>query len=105
MLRNAYFALAGLQAQWEQYPKAIELYLAVANRYQNEPEVLDAYLQIAGAYRRMGEPQKTRGVAELAKAVLGRLPEDAPYTENTNRPRAEWVALFDAMAQARTTTP
>ncbi len=99
ILRNACFSIGDIEFALGRYLQAIEAYSNATNRYQNTPEVLDAYVQIANAYRCLGDSGQARSALEQAKAVLGRMKTEAPFTNATNYDRTQWSELLDYLSE------
>jgi tetratricopeptide (TPR) repeat protein len=98
MLRNCYFGRSTVLFQLARFEEAIQVYVAIANRYQDTPEVLEAYVQMATCYRRLNRPQDARGTLLQAKVVFNHIKPEAAFDETTNYTRDEWAKLLDSLA-------
>ena len=59
-----------------------------------DPRCLDELRRIARACRRLDKPAEARAAIQQAKAALGRMNSDAPFTETTNYDQKEWSELL-----------
>lgn len=93
--RNSLFGLGEVAARLADYETALDAYTAVANRFQSEPVALVAYFQMAEVYRKLGHPDRAKGMLRQAQLVLERLPESAAFTQTTPFVRTEWSQLLE----------
>lgn len=90
LLRNCYFLSADCLFDRREYEEAIQAYADAAGRYQTEPAAIEAFTQIAACYRKLRRPSDERTAIEQARAMLGRLAENADFASTTRATRAEW---------------
>lgn len=95
--RNAVFALGEILTDQGDFPAAIKMYYAAANRSLDRPEALSAYLEIARLYRRLGKAIESKTTIEQAKVLLASLKADANIEETTNYNRTQWAELLDGL--------
>jgi len=95
ILRNTYFAAAGLLYAMGRYEEAINAYQSITSKYQNRPEVLQAYLQLSECYRQLNRPAEAHSALEQAKIVLKRLKPDLPFVETTSYTAQQWSDLLE----------
>ena len=100
ILRNCYLGVADTLFELDVFDSAIEAYMAVISRYQRQPVVLQAYLQTARAQQRLDRHGEARRTLKRAQSVLKRMPENARFSETTNRTRQQWAELFDQLTRA-----
>lgn len=88
--RMSHFYRADCLFDLGQFEKAIELYSAAADRYQDDPSALAAYVQIVNAYCAMSRFDDARVANERAKWLLRRIPPEAFKDGGFNLSREYW---------------
>jgi TolA-binding protein len=95
VLRNCRYMKAAALFDMGRYGDAAQAYSTAINHYQHAPEVLDAYVRVADCFRRLHRPLEARGTIEQAKMVLGRMPENADFSQTSSFDRQEWRQYLD----------
>lgn len=88
--RMSHFYQADCLFDLGEFEKAIELYSAAADRYQEDPSALAAYVQIVNAYCAMSRFDDARVANERAKWLLRRIPPEAFQDGGFNLSREYW---------------
>jgi tetratricopeptide (TPR) repeat protein len=88
--RMSHFYRADCLFDLGEFEKAIELYSAAADRYQDDPSALAAYVQIVNAYCAMSRFDDARVANERAKWLLRRIPPEAFQDGGFNLSREYW---------------
>jgi tetratricopeptide (TPR) repeat protein len=79
----------------ELYPRAIEMYADVVDRYAGEPACLVALIQIVNSYAAMGDYQAARTAQNRARTLLKELPDEVFDEGLLDMDREAWARWLD----------
>ncbi len=97
--RNAMFYLADCAFDLNDFPGAIALYDAAAQRYSNDPASLVALTQIVAAYAKQGLWNEARTANERAKRQLAAIPDAVWNDPSLPMQRQHWERWFNSSTQ------